>query len=99
MTASFLVDTDTIVSLCRTSAVNRSQAVFEYGPIKFPPVYPALHGAGKDCACKKPNMLRYSTTLSRKTVHCMIRCHVCYIPVYLNPCNWTNVATNCVIEL
>jgi hypothetical protein len=35
-------------------------------------------------------MLRNSTTLSRKTVECMIRFHFCYIPHYYNLCKWTN---------
>ena len=46
MPEAFLVDTDVTDSLCITSAVNRLHAVFEYGPIKFPPVYPALHIVG-----------------------------------------------------
>ncbi len=46
--ALFLVDTDATEGLCIITAVNRSHAVFEYGPMKFPPVYPAPHGDGKD---------------------------------------------------
>jgi hypothetical protein len=38
----FIVDIDANEGFCIISAMNRSHAVSEYGPIKFPPVYPAL---------------------------------------------------------
>ncbi len=62
---SFLVDTDANEGFCTISAMNLLHAVLEYGPIKFPPTYPALQVQALDAV----QALHDAPVLSGHAVH------------------------------
>ena len=72
----FLVDTDANERFCIISAMNRSHAVLEYGPIKFPPIYPALQVQALDAV----QALHDAPVFSGHAVHSADPVVVLYVP-------------------
>ena len=90
--ALFLVETEAKAGLCTISAVNREHAVLEYGPMKFPPVYPGLHGV---CACVEDNIQRMTNVSKTNAVRRMRSVHFCYICFVLICINILHVCFRC----